>query len=291
MKTIPLIAFLLLFTAIAAPLLANCPEDPNDNGICDTLNVEVYPGDQFIKPSESLHLAQFSFYVTHDYNELSDSLAAFTFPLYYLHTNDSKFCSLTSYWNNIDDFTNPRNIFRHLIINGDTVHNWMMDQYEKGEGGEWDNITLYLDGTSHMFLTMIAGGTDPRVGDASHVLIATLTIKLEDTCTTRIDTCFYPIDPRLSFTRGDAISYIPRDNMPYYESIKMGLWGDANTDGIIDIGDVVCLINYLFKNGTPPLPMWAGDNNCNDVVDASDVVYLINYLFKSGPAPSCEIIE
>jgi hypothetical protein len=28
--------------------------------------------------------------------------------------------------------------------------------------------------------------------------------------------------------------------------------GDANKDGNIDIGDVIYLINYLFKGGTPP---------------------------------------
>jgi hypothetical protein len=29
----------------------------------------------------------------------------------------------------------------------------------------------------------------------------------------------------------------------------------------------------------------AGDANGNDTVDVGDVVYLINYLYKSGPAP------
>ena len=63
--------------------------------------------------------------------------------------------------------------------------------------------------------------------------------------------------------------------------------GDANGDGVIDVGDVVYLINYLYKNGPPPVPIEAGDANCDDVVDVGDVVYLINYLFKGGPPPSC----
>lgn len=63
--------------------------------------------------------------------------------------------------------------------------------------------------------------------------------------------------------------------------------GDANGDGIIDIGDVVYLINYLFKNGTAPNPLQSADSNCDRVVDIGDVVYLINYLFKSGPPPTC----
>ena len=63
--------------------------------------------------------------------------------------------------------------------------------------------------------------------------------------------------------------------------------GDVNTDGEIDIGDVVYLINYLFKSGPAPRYSTAGDANCDSVVDVGDVVYLINYLFKDGPPPSC----
>ncbi len=63
-------------------------------------------------------------------------------------------------------------------------------------------------------------------------------------------------------------------------------FGDANDDGVIDIGDVVYLINYLYKSGPEPLPLWiVGDVNCDLVVDIGDVVYLINYLYKNGPEP------
>ena len=63
--------------------------------------------------------------------------------------------------------------------------------------------------------------------------------------------------------------------------------GDANGDRIIDVGDVVYLINYLFKNGPVPNPLQAGDATCDGNVDVGDVVYLINYLFKGG-FPPCE---
>jgi uncharacterized delta-60 repeat protein len=63
--------------------------------------------------------------------------------------------------------------------------------------------------------------------------------------------------------------------------------GDTNRDGIIDLGDVVFLINYLYKNGPAPCPSEAGNANCDETIDLGDVVYLINYLFKGGPPP-CE---
>jgi hypothetical protein len=63
--------------------------------------------------------------------------------------------------------------------------------------------------------------------------------------------------------------------------------GDCNSDGIVDPGDVVYLINYLFRSGPEPVPLQAGDCNCDGSVGPGDVVYLINYLFRGGPLPSC----
>jgi hypothetical protein len=61
--------------------------------------------------------------------------------------------------------------------------------------------------------------------------------------------------------------------------------GDCNGDGIVNVGDVLYLINYLYKNGSIPLPSWTGDVNCDREINLGDAVYLINYLFKNGPPP------
>jgi hypothetical protein len=63
--------------------------------------------------------------------------------------------------------------------------------------------------------------------------------------------------------------------------------GDANSDGIVNVGDVVHLVAYLYRNGSAPSPAEAGDVNCDGIVDVGDVVYLVNYLFKGGDPPSC----
>jgi hypothetical protein len=61
--------------------------------------------------------------------------------------------------------------------------------------------------------------------------------------------------------------------------------GDPNGDKVVDVGDVVYLINYLFQGGISPSPQASGDVNEDCVVDVEDVVYLINYLFKGGAPP------
>ena len=59
--------------------------------------------------------------------------------------------------------------------------------------------------------------------------------------------------------------------------------GDANGDGLVTVGDVFYLINYLFAGG--PAPIGSGDANGDSSVTVSDVFYLINYLFAGGPPP------
>jgi hypothetical protein len=61
--------------------------------------------------------------------------------------------------------------------------------------------------------------------------------------------------------------------------------GDINADGTVGAGDIVCLINYLFRSASGPCPLEAGDANCDGHITAGDIIYLINYLFREGPPP------
>lgn len=63
--------------------------------------------------------------------------------------------------------------------------------------------------------------------------------------------------------------------------------GDPNGDGIINVGDVVYLARYLYRNGPNPDPPWVGDCNCDHIVDVGDIVHLVSYLYRSGPPPDC----
>jgi hypothetical protein len=82
-----------------------------------------------------------------------------------------------------------------------------------------------------------------------------------------------------------AQDYCNADTLSFM--VRTYLCGDADSDGKIDIADVVYLINYLFIDGPAPELLEAGDANCDGTVDIADVVYLINYLFIGGPPPGC----
>lgn len=61
--------------------------------------------------------------------------------------------------------------------------------------------------------------------------------------------------------------------------------GDVDSNGKIDISDVVYLINYCYKGGPAPNPLLKGDVTADGLVNANDIIHLINYLFRNGMPP------
>ncbi|MCK4223813.1 MAG: hypothetical protein KAX39_01450 [candidate division Zixibacteria bacterium] len=65
------------------------------------------------------------------------------------------------------------------------------------------------------------------------------------------------------------------------------LCGDCNGDGIEDLGDIVCKLNYIFKGGPAPCPIGKIDCNGDGVIDVGDIIVEINFLFKNGFPCQC----
>lgn len=71
-----------------------------------------------------------------------------------------------------------------------------------------------------------------------------------------------------------------------FQTIASGsIRGDANSDGNIDVGDAVFIINFVFKGGESPTPPLVADANCDGSVNVGDAVYIVNYVFKGGEPP------
>ncbi|MDP3024970.1 MAG: N-acetylmuramoyl-L-alanine amidase [candidate division Zixibacteria bacterium] len=94
---------------------------------------------------------------------------------------------------------------------------------------------------------------------------------------------------RVKVVAHDCVDNTATDVSSYDFTIRFpNIAGDANTDGNVTVADVVYLVNYFFKGGPPPDPLWKGDANGDCKVSVSDVVYLISYLMKGGPPPICK---
>ena len=64
--------------------------------------------------------------------------------------------------------------------------------------------------------------------------------------------------------------------------------GDVDNSGSIDIIDVTCLINYIYKNGPAPNPfVELGDVDCSGAMDLMDITLLIAYIYMSSEPLNC----
>ncbi|MCX6826053.1 MAG: dockerin type I domain-containing protein [candidate division Zixibacteria bacterium] len=62
--------------------------------------------------------------------------------------------------------------------------------------------------------------------------------------------------------------------------------GDYDGDGLANVGDVLYLINYIFKNGATPMGgIGRADANCDGAINISDVVFAIRFIYSHGPTP------
>ncbi len=222
MKRIPLALVICAFSALmlSASSWAQCPEDPNDRGECDTLNVICLDCTVDTAVAGPYNV-RFPLLVTHDQTQAGDSIAGFAVPLAFTHTNPSAYCSVSHYWNTTSmlymypDF--DRSIFRHMMDGSDTLYANRMAQLEGDFSYRgWDYVFLDLDGTSHFWLSLVpTGSQDQRWWESDRVLLATMTMRVEDTMHVCVDSTFWPPATKLSYSRSDGVLYTPRDNLPY----------------------------------------------------------------------------
>ncbi len=100
------------------------------------------------------------------------------------------------------------------------------------------------------------------------------------------DTAFVPTTGALTFYDMVGTIYNPSFTTPGWWPIAI-VCGDANSDGTVNIGDAVFLINFIFSAGASPQPLQAGDANCDGGTNVGDAVYIVNYIFNGGAEPCC----
>jgi hypothetical protein len=67
------------------------------------------------------------------------------------------------------------------------------------------------------------------------------------------------------------------------------LVGDCNRDRRFEVSDVIWLLNWIFLEGPPPVPVYSGDFNCVDrISNIVDAARMVNYIFNHGPGPCQE---
>ena len=78
---------------------------------------------------------------------------------------------------------------------------------------------------------------------------------------------------------GTVFHYDFRQNSTYYTTIDLCGSGDVNSDGGVDVLDVVALVNIVLGNSDPSdLELCAADYNGDGTVDILDIVAMVNMI-------------
>ncbi len=223
----------LIFLALAASILlsanlswAQCPADTVDPGNCDTLYVVPYP-DSLIVVDAFPAFAKVLLLVTNDIPDaVRDSVAGFVIPLAFTHSNPTKYCSTSVYWNTTStgfffpDFS-TRSIFRHVVNPSDPsdtiYHNQqgVWGSHLTITGRDWDTRILDLITGTDFWLSVVASGTeDQRWPGGNRMLLATITFRVEDSMTVCLDSTFWPPTGQFLWSRADSRTYVPRHSLP-----------------------------------------------------------------------------
>ncbi|MDC0346904.1 hypothetical protein OAN47_00645 [Planctomycetota bacterium] len=93
-------------------------------------------------------------------------------------------------------------------------------------------------------------------------------------------------DPGGIVFEGDSFTITGNSDGSVYQVQSTGTFirADANEDFMVDIGDTITTLGYLFTNGTGPECLARMDVNDDDMIDIGDAIYLLNALFVSGSA-------
>jgi hypothetical protein len=85
-----------------------------------------------------------------------------------------------------------------------------------------------------------------------------------------------------------ALGLLPTDDVNAIAGYCCKKPGEINGDGKANVGDIVFLINWIFKGGpAPAVCLDQVDVNGDCKINVADAVYMINFTFKFGPMLRC----
>lgn len=178
-------------------------------------------------------------------------------------------------------------------INPDTVHAVSAPEYISIYLGNYtmgmtasdvDLVEILINGSVAPSSTSIISSYPDFVGDVLQIDVASNAFLNSYGINTDTSTFGYMVSWK--FTGDDELKNAYGEITLSGEEIPFVL-GDANGDGVVNVGDAVFLINNIFRSGPAPDPLESADANCDEAVNVGDAVYIINNVFKGGPPPGC----
>lgn len=247
--------FLLIVAILLSGHMSALAQDPQDPGQPDTIWVEC--GNKAVHDTGGW--VAFTIYLKTDNQVAGSDIVAFDIPLFLSRTNPADSGRLD---------TTVSQVFAKSVY--DTM-SLVRSVYAD---------SLYLNGFLDLGTLKFPG---PMNGT---YILAQLWVRLTDSSSISVDTMSRGTNS-LQLVTSNAVGYVPIwKKATCLVCVHSSPAGDADCSGNISLADVIYLINYLFKQWSPPCCYSLGDNNCSGTITLGDAILLVNYIFnKGGPVP------
>lgn len=209
-------------------------------------------------------------------------------------TNCTGACGVTGIGTDADAILRPQN--PNLLPGsepweGQVAGGFVEIKYEPGAGGpNRDLLTVaavfdfeppftmdgvFLDAGEQQSILFYTFSTSPTAPNGS-----TTEIRLENGLGSPPQVNFAILEGGFSVTPLTIPGTVTFDNL-----VTIFQRGDANSDGGIDLGDIIFILQYLFASGMTPVCLDAADINDDGIIDLSDGIFGVGYLFTQGSPP------
>ena len=163
-----------------------------------------------------------------------------------------------------------------LVVPGAEIAQWLLAAH----GAPQDTTRSFCDTVWMLGFTLVGPYLPPHPNYVPLLQFGVDVSCVPDSLTDR--TAIFLITGHLSDPMAQLVPFrVNPGNLTILQSAP----GDANNDSLVNLGDIVFLITYLYKNGPAPCVMESADANADCRVDLGDVVHLISFLYRGGPPP------
>lgn len=216
------------------------------------------------------------------------SIAGFDFEIIITPPDLADFSTVRIYVDSLDTCPAPEKtcwyyfpIRKCLVVPGAVIKDW---SFFEADGAPGDTTRSICDTLRVLGLAFTGDPIPPQPNYVTLFRFGVDVSCVPDSLNHR--TLNFDITGHLSDPRGNLV---PFRTHPGSLTIRLSVPGDANNDSLVNLGDIIFLLSYLYKHGSVPCVIEAADANADCRIDLGDVVYLISFLFRGGlpPVPGC----
>lgn len=152
---------------------------------------------------------------------------------------------------------------------------------------DFETVQEYVDGFTSGVVISFLGAVQLPPGDGLELYVPTYEILDDFASSTTVEFCdTLGKPPVATVIVHEGQSIVPEQ---FAGTVTLGAVyrrGDTNSDGNIDIADVIFLESYLFTGGAEPSCLATVDVNDDMQLDIADSISLLSWLFSGGTIPA-----